>query len=138
MPSTLLAQVDSSIGGKTGINNKFGKNLVGSFYQPEIVITDVNVLKKLPQREIICGYAEIFKASLIDSIQSFAYLDKNLNDDKSQKNLKQYMVNSLSTIFTNQKMSQRIIKCPSLFLCQVFKDRKKPYQILQSNSQEET
>ena len=67
IPSTLLAQVDSSIGGKTGINNKFGKNLIGSFYQPELVISDINILNSLPKREIICGYAEIFKSSLIDS-----------------------------------------------------------------------
>ena len=78
IPSTLLSQVDSSIGGKTGINNKFGKNLVGSFYQPELVISDINILKSLPKREIICGYAEILKSSLIDSYQNFSFLDKNL------------------------------------------------------------
>ena len=105
IPSTLLSQVDSSIGGKTGINNKFGKNLVGSFYQPEIVITDVNVLKKLPQREIICGYAEIFKASLIDSIQSFAYLDKNLNKILNLKStfIKKAIINSC-------KLKKRIVE----------------------------
>ena len=79
IPSTLLAQVDSSIGGKTGINNKFGKNLVGSFYQPDLVISDINLLNSLPKREIICGYAEILKSSLIDSKTNFIYLDKNLN-----------------------------------------------------------
>tara|TARA_Y100000590_G_scaffold177283_1_gene202451 strand:- start:712 stop:1809 length:1098 start_codon:yes stop_codon:yes gene_type:complete len=79
IPSTLLAQVDSSIGGKTGINNKFGKNLIGSFYQPELVIADINILNSLPKREIICGYAEIFKSSLIDSRKNFNFLDKNLN-----------------------------------------------------------
>ena len=78
IPTTLLSQVDSSIGGKTGINNKYGKNLIGSFYQPEIVITDVKVLNSLPYREIICGYAEILKASLIDSQNSFNYLNKNI------------------------------------------------------------
>mgnify|MGYP000396800535 FL=1 len=66
IPSTLLSQVDSSIGGKTGINNNFGKNLVGSFYQPNLVISDIRLLKSLPYREIICGYAEILKSSLID------------------------------------------------------------------------
>ena len=80
IPSTLLAQVDSSIGGKTGINNKFGKNLIGSFYQPELVISDINLLSSLPQREIICGYAEIFKSSLIDNYKSFKFLDKNINE----------------------------------------------------------
>ena len=85
IPSTLLAQVDSSIGGKTGINNKFGKNLVGSFYQPDLVISDINLLNSLPKREIICGYAEILKSSLIDSKTNFIYLDKNLNKILSLK-----------------------------------------------------
>ena len=78
IPTTLLSQVDSSIGGKTGINNKFGKNLIGSFYQPELVISDIDVLRSLPDREIICGYAEILKSSLIDSKKNFVYLDKNI------------------------------------------------------------
>tara|TARA_Y100000590_G_scaffold436294_1_gene556704 strand:+ start:2817 stop:3914 length:1098 start_codon:yes stop_codon:yes gene_type:complete len=79
IPSTLLAQVDSSIGGKTGINNKFGKNLIGSFYQPDLVISDIKILNSLPHREIVCGYAEILKSSLIDSFKKFNFLDKNLN-----------------------------------------------------------
>ncbi len=78
IPSTLLAQVDSAIGGKTGINNKFGKNLIGSFYQPDLVISDIDLLKTLPKREIICGYAEILKSSLIDGKHKFDFLDKNL------------------------------------------------------------
>tara|TARA_Y100000590_G_scaffold316102_2_gene357479 strand:- start:57 stop:1160 length:1104 start_codon:yes stop_codon:yes gene_type:complete len=78
IPSTLLAQVDSSIGGKTGVNNKFGKNLIGSFYQPDLVISDINILETLPKREIICGYAEILKSSIIENYSSFNYLDKNL------------------------------------------------------------
>ena len=65
IPSTLLAQVDSSIGGKTGINNTFGKNLIGSFYQPDLVISDTDLLNSLSKREIICGYAEILKHSII-------------------------------------------------------------------------
>tara|TARA_B100000475_G_C15000699_1_gene316286 strand:+ start:202 stop:1308 length:1107 start_codon:yes stop_codon:yes gene_type:complete len=80
IPTTLLSQVDSSIGGKTGINNSYGKNLVGSFYQPNIVISDIDVLKSLNFREIICGYAEILKSSLLDSFKKFKYLDKNFND----------------------------------------------------------
>ena len=79
IPTTLLSQVDSSIGGKTGINNSFGKNLVGSFYQPEIVISDIETLKSLPHREIICGYAEILKSSLIDKFINFYFLDKNIH-----------------------------------------------------------
>ncbi len=77
IPTTLLAQVDSSIGGKTGINSNYGKNLVGSFYQPSLVITDINFLKTLPRREIICGYGEILKHSLIASKKFFLFLNKN-------------------------------------------------------------
>ena len=64
IPTTLLSQVDSSIGGKTGINTKYGKNLIGAFYQPKLVISEINFLKSLPKREIICGYGEILKHSL--------------------------------------------------------------------------
>ena len=77
IPTTLLAQVDSSIGGKTGINSKYGKNLIGTFYQPDLVISDTTFLKSLPKREIICGYAEILKHSLIMDKNFFAYLEKN-------------------------------------------------------------
>jgi len=80
IPSTLLSQVDSSIGGKTGINNKFGKNLIGSFYQPDIVISDIALLKSLPHREIVCGYAEILKSSLIENYKNFNFLNKNINN----------------------------------------------------------
>ncbi len=78
IPSTLLSQVDSSIGGKTGVNSRLGKNLIGSFYQPDIVISDTMLLNSLPKREIICGYAEILKHSLIKSKKFFLFLDKNL------------------------------------------------------------
>ena len=77
IPTTLLAQVDSSIGGKTGINNKYGKNLVGSFFQPDLVVSDINLLKTLPKREIVCGYGEILKHSLIANKKIFNYLDRN-------------------------------------------------------------
>ena len=77
IPTTLLSQVDSSIGGKTGINNMYGKNLIGAFYQPNLVISDVNFLKTLPKREIFCGYAEILKHSLISDKSFFKFLDKN-------------------------------------------------------------
>ena len=80
IPTTLLAQVDSSIGGKTGINTPHGKNLVGSFYQPDLVLSDSNFLKTLPKREIICGYAEIFKHSLIYNKNFFKFLNKNFLD----------------------------------------------------------
>jgi 3-dehydroquinate synthase len=77
IPTTLLAQVDSSIGGKTGVNSSKGKNLIGSFYQPKLVISDVEILKSLPQRELICGYAEILKHSLILKSSFFNWLKKN-------------------------------------------------------------
>ncbi|MDC3126115.1 3-dehydroquinate synthase [Candidatus Pelagibacter sp.] len=77
LPTTLLSQVDSSIGGKTGVNTKYGKNLIGSFYQPNLVISDTNFLKTLPKREIICGYGEILKHSLIGNKKFYIYLYKN-------------------------------------------------------------
>ena len=77
IPTTLLAQADSSIGGKTGINNKYGKNLIGAFFQPDLVVSDINLLKSLPRREILCGYGEIFKHSLIAKKKTFNFLNKN-------------------------------------------------------------
>ena len=77
IPTTLLSQVDSSIGGKTGVNTKYGKNLVGSFYQPDLVITDTQFLKTLPRRELICGYGEILKHSIIASKKFYNFLNKN-------------------------------------------------------------
>ena len=79
IPTTLLAQVDSSIGGKTGVNNIYGKNLIGSFMQPDLVLSDINFLKSLPKRELICGYGEILKHSIIDNRNSFNFLKKNFN-----------------------------------------------------------
>ena len=86
VPTTLLAQVDSSIGGKTAINSKYGKNLIGSFYQPNLVISDTEFLKSLPKREIICGYAEILKHSLIMNKKLFVYLNKYGNQILKLKN----------------------------------------------------
>ena len=80
IPTTLLSQVDSSVGGKTGINTSQGKNLIGSFYQPKIVISDVDFLKSLPFREIVCGYAEIVKHALIANKKFYNFLDKNIDD----------------------------------------------------------
>jgi len=79
IPTTLLAQVDSSIGGKTAVNSKLGKNLIGTFYQPKLVVADIEILKSLPQREIICGYAEILKHSLILKNNFFSWLCKYSN-----------------------------------------------------------
>ena len=77
IPTTLLSQVDSSIGGKTGVNTKYGKNLIGSFYQPNLVISDIQFLKTLPKREIICGYGEVLKHSLIANKNFYNFLNKN-------------------------------------------------------------
>ena len=80
IPTTLLSQVDSSLGGKTGVNTIFGKNLIGSFYQPKLVISDSDFLKTLPRREIICGYGEILKHALILKKKFFIFLNKNFNN----------------------------------------------------------
>ena len=77
IPTTLLAQVDASIGGKTAVNSNQGKNLIGTYYQPDFVLSDTSVLKSLPQREIISGYGEILKHALILDRKFFFWLDKN-------------------------------------------------------------
>ena len=77
IPTTLLAQVDSSVGGKTGINTRHGKNLVGTFYQPRLVLADTGVLDTLPRRELLAGYAEVAKYGLIDDPAFFAWCEKN-------------------------------------------------------------
>jgi 3-dehydroquinate synthase len=76
LPTTLLAQVDSSVGGKTAINTAQGKNLVGVFHQPRIVIADTEVLATLPRRELLGGYAEIVKYGLLGDAEFFAWLEK--------------------------------------------------------------
>jgi shikimate kinase/3-dehydroquinate synthase len=75
VPTTLLAQVDSSVGGKTGINVAEGKNLVGAFHQPRLVLADTAVLATLPRRELAAGYAEIFKAGLIADADLVAWCE---------------------------------------------------------------
>tara|TARA_B100000941_G_C28488576_1_gene546467 strand:- start:406 stop:1512 length:1107 start_codon:yes stop_codon:yes gene_type:complete len=78
VPTTLLSQVDACIGGKNGVNdNKFGKNLIGTFYQPKIVISDSKFLETLSTRQIICGYAEMLKHSLVASKKNFEFLKNN-------------------------------------------------------------
>lgn len=76
-PTSLLAQVDSSVGGKTGINSPHGKNLIGAFYQPTLVIADTAVLDSLPVRELKAGYAEVAKYGLIDQPEFFAWCEQN-------------------------------------------------------------
>ena len=77
VPTTLLAQVDSSVGGKTGINTRHGKNLVGAFYQPRLVLIDTDMLDTLPPRELLAGYAEVAKYGLIDAPEFFAWCEEN-------------------------------------------------------------
>ncbi|WP_336287576.1 MULTISPECIES: 3-dehydroquinate synthase [unclassified Bartonella] len=77
IPTTLLAQIDSSVGGKTGINSQYGKNLIGTFHQPQCVISDTCILDTLPLREFRAGYAEIVKYGLINQPDFFEWLEKN-------------------------------------------------------------
>ncbi len=77
IPTSLLAQVDSSVGGKTGINSRHGKNLIGAFHQPRLVLADVGVLDTLPRRERLAGYAEVVKYGLINDPDFFAWLEDN-------------------------------------------------------------
>jgi 3-dehydroquinate synthase len=77
VPTTLLAQVDSSVGGKTGINTRHGKNLVGAFYQPRLVAADTDVLDTLPKRELLAGYAEVAKYGLIDDPAFWDWCEQN-------------------------------------------------------------
>ena len=87
IPSTLLSQVDSSIGGKNGINTIYGKNLIGTFFQPKEVLIDISILDSLSKKEIKSGYAEIVKHALIKDYSFFCWLEKNadklINLDKS-------------------------------------------------------
>src|SRR6266576_6301365 len=77
VPTTLLAQVDSSVGGKTGINTGRGKNLVGAFHQPDFVLADAGILDSLPARMFNAGYAEVAKYGLIDDAPFFTWLESN-------------------------------------------------------------
>jgi len=80
IPTTLLSQVDSSVGGKTGVNSKLGKNLIGSFHQPLAVIADINILKSLPDREFRAGFAEVIKYGLIRNKNFFNWLELELEN----------------------------------------------------------
>ncbi|MFA4920174.1 MAG: 3-dehydroquinate synthase, partial [Thermodesulfovibrionales bacterium] len=77
IPTTLLAQVDSSVGGKTGVNHKLGKNMIGTFYQPKLVWIDIDTLKTLPKRELVAGLAEVVKYGVIWDTKFFKLLEDN-------------------------------------------------------------
>jgi 3-dehydroquinate synthase len=79
VPTTLLAQVDSSVGGKTGINHPLGKNMIGAFYQPRLVLADTDTLKTLPDRELHAGLAEVIKYGLIRDLPFFEWLELNMD-----------------------------------------------------------
>jgi 3-dehydroquinate synthase len=78
IPTTLLSQVDSSVGGKTGVNHPLGKNMIGAFYQPQCVIADIDTLATLPDRELSAGLAEVIKYGLIHDAGFFAWLEQNI------------------------------------------------------------
>ena len=85
IPTTLLSQVDASVGGKTGVNSSYGKNLIGSFSQPKLVISDTSFLKSLKKKEMVCGYAEILKHAVINDKNFFKWLKSNTKYILSQK-----------------------------------------------------
>lgn len=78
IPTTVLAQVDSSVGGKTGVNHPLGKNMIGAFYQPQCVIADMDVLDTLDDRQLVAGIAEVIKYGLIRDLAFFEWLEKNM------------------------------------------------------------
>lgn len=79
IPTTLLAQVDSSVGGKTAVNHPRGKNMIGAFYQPQCVLADTTILKTLPEREYAAGLAEVVKYGLLGDAEFFAWLEQNVD-----------------------------------------------------------
>jgi 3-dehydroquinate synthase len=78
IPTTLLSQVDSSVGGKTGINHPLGKNMIGAFHQPQVVLADIDTLKTLPSRELAAGMAEVIKHGAIADADYFAWIEQNI------------------------------------------------------------
>ena len=115
IPTTLLAQVDSSIGGKTGVNSPRGKNLIGSFYQPKLVFSDIELLKSLPHRELVCGFAEILKHSLILKSNFFNWLKNNsyaLLKNRNPNLLKKAIIESckIKLHFVNKDIFEKSIR----------------------------
>lgn len=104
IPTTLLSQVDASVGGKTGINNKYGKNLIGAFYQPKAVYIDSNFLHTLPKREFGAGVAEIVKMAVTFNKNFFEFLEKNdLRDDEILKEAIKYSVETKASVVSKDE-----------------------------------
>ncbi len=106
IPTTLLSQVDSAVGGKTGINNKYGKNIIGSFYQPNFVLIDTETLNTLSKREIYAGFAEILKYSLILDKRFFNWL--NINGNKILKNKSEKIITT--AIYTSCILKSKVVR----------------------------
>lgn len=105
VPTTLLAQVDSSVGGKTGVNHQDGKNLIGAFYQPRLVLIDVDVLSSLPRREFVAGLAEIIKYGVVEDSGLFGFLE---NEMKSLLHLQREGL--IQTISTSCSIKARVVE----------------------------
>ena len=114
VPTTLLSQVDAAIGGKTGVNSSFGKNLIGAFYQPKLVISDTSFLKSLKRKEMVCGYAEILKHALIDDKKFFNWLKHNTKNIFLQDNKKLiYAINKsckIKLFYVNKDVNEKNLR----------------------------
>jgi len=117
MPTTLLSQVDASVGGKNGINSKYGKNLIGTFYQPNKVIIDISFLESLSKREIKSGYAEIFKHALIKDVKFYKWLCINYKKilDLQPKYIKKAIAKSIEikSYFITKDENEKLINLNS-------------------------
>ncbi len=109
VPTTLLAQVDASIGGKNGVNFKGYKNIVGTFNQPEFILYDFNLLKTLPQKELFSGLAEMIKHGAIESLSYFEFLEEN-----SDKILSLHMDTIEKAVYSSIKIKTKIVEADEL------------------------
>ena len=100
MPTTLLSQVDSSVGGKTGVNHKLGKNMIGAFHQPNCVLIDIDTLSTLPDNELSSGLSEVIKYGLICDLPFFEWLEANMSDLMSRKS--EALIKAIETSCSNK------------------------------------
>ena len=123
IPTTLLAQVDSSIGGKTGVDLPEGKNLVGSFYQPRLVLSDLDFISSLSSRQVCAGFAEIIKYACIRDELLFSFLEKNIQDERLlNADVLEYIVTACSRIKAaivsqDERERARDLRRATLFRC---------------------